>query len=528
MSRIAARTRRRQLLASTFAVLGAMVLLLWLLVLGKVPGVFALLVIAAKQLEAIALIAFWMVIGGLLHGRQAKRLYAPIIAGGTLGRILGSFASGAIGRTFGIPALLPVAAVALALASLLAAQMRSVAPARVTRMRSRQPDAPPPVALGKFAPLWRESRLFRLLALSALLGGTLGPMLYFQFSYIVDLATRGSNGEMRLLELYAHLRGFINVGVLAMQLVGTSRIFRHIGVPFASTLSPVVYLLGFFGMSTRLDLPSGIGAVGGTNLQDHAIQDPAQQILITLFPERVRAVATSLIQGPVQRTGGAFGNLLVLAALWASTPASVGFTALPIAGMLARSGVHVVADLPHPLARGGDRRADARRRGAVAAGAGRCRYGACARSVTARSRSPTLSRRVCTRRRSSPGACGDSPGARRPQRARSEPSIAGRSASPPHRAEPERARPRRRGGSSARALAHRRRFTEARRAGPLDRGVCASRSIIARRDARRARALAAADRSGAGRPARRPRPSAPCRPATRRERRFGFHPGNRP
>ena len=333
MSRIVGRTRRRQLLASTFAVLGVMVVLLWLLVLGKVPGVFALLVIAAKQLDAIALITFWMVIGGLLHGRQAKRLYAPIIAGGTLGRILGSFASGIIGKQFGIPALLPVAAVALALAGVLAAQMRSVAPARVTRMRGRQADAPPPMALGKFAPLWRESRLFRLLALSALLGGTLGPMLYFQFSYIVDLATRGSNGEMRLLELYAHLRGFINVGVLAMQLIGTPRIFRHIGVPFASTLSPLVYLLGFFGMSTRLDLPSGIGAMGGTNLQDHAIQDPAQQILITLFPERVRAVATSLIQGPVQRTGGAVGNLLVLAALWASTPASVGFTALPVAAL---------------------------------------------------------------------------------------------------------------------------------------------------------------------------------------------------
>jgi hypothetical protein len=33
-------------------------------------------------------------LGGLLHARQAKWLYAPIVAGGTLGEIAGSFASG--------------------------------------------------------------------------------------------------------------------------------------------------------------------------------------------------------------------------------------------------------------------------------------------------------------------------------------------------------------------------------------------------------------------------------------------------
>src|SRR5262249_37762849 len=163
--------------------------------------------------------------------------------------------------------------------------------------------------------------------MSSLLGGILAPMLYFQFSYIVDVATRGSNGEMRLLDLYAKIRGFINLGVLGMQLIGTSRVFRRIGVPLASTLSPLVYLLGFLGVSTRLDLPSGIGAVGSANLQDHAIQEPAQKILATLFPERVRAAATSLVEGPVQRAGGSLGNILVLCGLAIANPAAVGFAA---------------------------------------------------------------------------------------------------------------------------------------------------------------------------------------------------------
>ena len=333
VSRIAARRAHRRVLAATFAGLGGMVAVLWLLVLGHVRPVFVLLVIASKQLDAIALIVFWTVLGGLLHGRQAKRLYAPMIAGGTLGRIVGSFASGFIGSALGIPALLPVAAIAIGLASLLAARVYATVPAHVTRMTARRPAAEPAAGLARFSQLWRESRLFQLLAFGALFAGTLGPMLYFQFSYIVDAATHGANGEMRLLDVYAKVRGFINVGVLSMQLVGTPRIFRRIGVPLAATLSPLVYLMGFFGVSTRLDLPSGIGAVGTTNLQDHAIQEPAQRILVTLLPERVRAAATSLVEGPIQRMGGALGNILVLCALAVSTPAWVGFVALPIAGL---------------------------------------------------------------------------------------------------------------------------------------------------------------------------------------------------
>lgn len=333
MSMLATRVRGRRLLAGTFAALGAIVLCLWLMLLAESRPVFVLLVIASKQLDAIALIAFWIVLGNLVHGRQAKRIYAPIIAGGTLGEILGSFSSGFIGNSLGVAALLPVSAGAILLACLLTTAMHAVAPARVTRGALPQRPEGRPRSLGMLRPLWRESRLFRLLAIGALLGGTLGPMLYFQFSYIVDMATRGSNGEIRLLDLYAKLRGAINLGVLGMQLVGTSRVFRRIGVPLASTISPLVYLLGFFGLSTRLDLPSGIGAMGGTNLQDHAIQEPAQRVLATLFPERVRPAATSLLVGPIQRTGGALGNVLVLGTLAVGTAATVGLVALPLAAI---------------------------------------------------------------------------------------------------------------------------------------------------------------------------------------------------
>jgi len=239
VARMAAGREQLPLLARVCFLLAAALLPLWLLALADVRSVFVLLVLISKQVESIAVLVFWVALGGLLHARQAKRLYAPIIGGGTLGEIVGSFASGYLGHTFGIVSLLPLAAATLALAGVLALRARALVPVPLARTR-RGAAAETPSALALLVPLWRDSRLFRILAISALLCGALGPMLYFQFSYVADLATQGSNAELRLLWLYAVFRGGLNVAVLALQLLGTSRLFRRIGVPLASTLSPLI------------------------------------------------------------------------------------------------------------------------------------------------------------------------------------------------------------------------------------------------------------------------------------------------
>ena len=332
VARIAARTPPVRLVRRTFIVLGALLLPVWLLVLADLRSAFVVLVVAAKQFESIALMVFWVALGGLLHGRQAKRLYAPIVAGGTLGELVGSFASGAIGNRFGIATLIPVGATAFGIAALLAVPLGSPTPVSLAPTGRPAPAARQARAIvHTVRPLWRGNRLFQLLAVSALLSGILGPVLYFQFSYVADLATQGTGGEQRLLDLYAWFRGYLNIAVLALQLVGTAWLFRRVGVPLASTLSPLVYVLGFLGFGLHLGLPAAILAMAGASLQDHAIYDPAHKMLVTLFPERVRPAATTLIEGPVRRAGGTLGNAVVLGVLALGTPASVALVGLPIA-----------------------------------------------------------------------------------------------------------------------------------------------------------------------------------------------------
>jgi hypothetical protein len=333
VGRVAARSNRPRLLPRIFFGLSLLLLPLWYLVRADAISAFVLLVLASKQFQSIALLAFWLAIGDLLDGRQAKRLFAPMMGGYTLGSIVGSFASDPISRAIGIDALLPVAAAAFALSGLLTLPLERILPRGLDRGSSSHPKRNPSASRGtatdvSFRGLWSESQLFRLLFVGAAASGLLGPMLYFQFQFVADQAATGEQG---LLTLFAQFRGWINVGVLATQVMVTANLYKRIGIPLSVLLSPVVYLVGFCGMSIRLNLMAGVGAFAGTKLQDSAVYDPAMRILFNLFPERERSRATGLLEGPVKRAGGAIGNILSLAAVHFASAIAVGYVAIPIA-----------------------------------------------------------------------------------------------------------------------------------------------------------------------------------------------------
>jgi len=103
---IASRADRLRLLPHALVGLALSLIPLWFFVLEDMKSAFVLLVIASKQLPSIGLLVFWLALADLLHGRQAKRLFAPLMAGMTLGTILGSFASYPLSRMIGIAGLL--------------------------------------------------------------------------------------------------------------------------------------------------------------------------------------------------------------------------------------------------------------------------------------------------------------------------------------------------------------------------------------------------------------------------------------
>jgi len=333
VGRIAARSNRPRLVPRVMFCVALLLLPLWYLVSIDAISSFLLLVLASKQFESIALLAFWLAMGDLLDGRQAKRLFAPMMAGYTFGTIVGSLASGPIGGRLGTEALLPVGTAAFVLSGLLTLSMERMRPTGLDRGVSSAVGSPNSASRSaESAPslrgLWSESKLFRLLFIATAASGVVGPMLYVQFQFVADQA---STGEAALVALYSDIRFWIGCVVLATQFIVTTNLFKRIGIPLSMALSPLIYLIGFCGMSIRLNLAAGVGALAGTKLQDNAIYDPAMRILFNLFPERDRSRATGLLEGPVKRAGGALGNILSLAAMYFASAIAVGYVAIPIA-----------------------------------------------------------------------------------------------------------------------------------------------------------------------------------------------------
>jgi hypothetical protein len=376
----AARAQRLYLLPRVLVGLAITILPLWLLIATSndapddpsqgLKSVYAFLVIASKQVQSIALLVFWAAMNDLVDGQQAKRVFAPLLSGWTLGNILGSFASEPLAEAFGVPTLVPISSLALVAAAVTTYPLRRGETSglqqsglrrmlEAVRAPERESESEEEHTPASVVTLWRESRLFRLLLVTVLLSGMLGPMLYFQFQWVAHQATTGSEESLKkLIALYAAFRGWVNLGVLVAQLTFASSLYRWIGIPLSVALSPIVYLLGFAGLSLRLALPMGIAAMSATKLQDNAVFDPASRVLYNLFPDQHRSRAGSFLDGPVKRGAGALGNLVIIAALAGASQSWVGYSGMGLAALWMLASLVLWREYPRLLLA-----ATARRRG---------------------------------------------------------------------------------------------------------------------------------------------------------------------
>jgi hypothetical protein len=305
----------------------------WMLDAWRTPGLFVALLLLSRQLLVLSLLVFWVALGDLLTGRRAKRLFAPLASALSLGAIAGSFASNPVARLVGVDGLLLVCAMLLVGAAGAGLQLRAACPRRFERgvAAPREPGE----AGGRVpaARIWRQSPLFRLLLAPLLFGGLLSSVLYFEFSYIADAATTGPDAEERLLALFAKFRGWLNVAVLFTQLWLSARLYRRVGLPLSLVVWPASCLLGFGWLGIQPGLLAGISAFGAGRFAEIGVGSAALRVLFNLFPESLRPQATALLQGPVERLGGALGNAAVLLALALGTVHAIAYAAIPVAAV---------------------------------------------------------------------------------------------------------------------------------------------------------------------------------------------------
>jgi hypothetical protein len=294
------------------------------------PLILGGFVIVARQIQALSGLVFWLAMVTLVPPRRAKQLFAPLAAGVTLGGIFGSFGSGPLARIVGVEGLIALCSLMLIGSAVASRQLRDSGTRQLGSALASRPHAQVSSETTIFE-LVRTSRLFRLMGIAMLCGGALSPILYFEFTTVLDAATQGADGEQRLLDFYSQFRGWVNIAMLVSQLWLSAALYKRIGLPLSMALWPAAYLLGFTWLGLEFVLVAAFASFGAARVSEDGIADSAARVLYNLFPDSTRARAPGLLAGPVYRFGGVLGNGFVLTALGAGSVAWIGWAALPVA-----------------------------------------------------------------------------------------------------------------------------------------------------------------------------------------------------
>jgi AAA family ATP:ADP antiporter len=279
----------------------------------------------------LSIAQFWTFAGLIFTPRQAKRLYGIFSAGGSLGGILGGFASGWVvklftesGELFGLMGALFAGAFGVVwLASNEPSELRAAAPATISARRETKASEQS-TALGAI----RASGYLQLIAAAIFVSTVVSTLIDFQFKAAAKAAYTSQD------ELAAFFGSFYASGAviaLLIQLLVTRRLLTDFGLFSSLLLLPVTLFAGSLGI---LVWP-GLLSAGATRMTDTVLRSSVNQsgmeILYLPLSVTVKKSVKTFLDVVLQRLGdGAAGLIVLFYALYMmrSEPASLAYFAL--------------------------------------------------------------------------------------------------------------------------------------------------------------------------------------------------------
>jgi ATP:ADP antiporter, AAA family len=339
-----ARFRRLQFITGTYAFFGASLL-----------GFYALLVFAPAAVGAttgqvfyvwfsvfnlFTTMVFWALMADRFSVEQAKRFFALIAVGGTLGAIAGPALAATLARPLGTAALLLIAVGFLALAVVLA-----WAVVRTRTERRDDPDAPPAVdereVIGGSA--WEGFRaVFRSRYLMGIAGFIVVMTIMATFIYFTRLqmvAALGDDLDLRTT-WFARIDLITQVTTLVLQAVVAGHLMKRFGVHIVLMLLPLTAVLGFLGLAIVGSFAVLIAFEAAFRAVQRALTRPARETLFTVVSREDKYKSKAFIDTFIYRGGDVIGaqvdGLLVRLGFGLAGLASV---AIPLAFVWAALGL---------------------------------------------------------------------------------------------------------------------------------------------------------------------------------------------
>ncbi|WP_288405397.1 MFS transporter [uncultured Pseudomonas sp.] len=248
----------------------------------------------------------WSLMADVFDGAQARRLFAFIAAGASVGGLLGPVLAAALAPLIGEAGLALLAAALLLLALRLKAYLMGW---RETRGAGR-PGAPPtesprrPVAGNPFSGLTRVLASPYLLAVSAfvILLATVSTFLYFEQARLV---AELFPDRARQVQVFGLLDFVVQAGALASQVLITGRLAQRLGVRVLLAGVPLLMCIGFLGLALLPTFAMLAGLMIVRRIGEYAFIRPGREMLFAPLDAETQYKAKNFIDTVVYRAGDA-------------------------------------------------------------------------------------------------------------------------------------------------------------------------------------------------------------------------------
>lgn len=281
----------------------------------------------------------WSLMADVFDSEQAKRLFAFIAAGASVGGLVGPALSAGLVSTLGQSGLILLAAVLLAVAlSLKQVLMRWREQGGAGRAGSVQAESPRrPVPGNPFSGLMRVLSSPYLLGIAAfvILLATASTFLYFEQARLVAELFPDRAAQVRVFGVIDFV---VQAGALLSQLFITGRIARRMGVRVLLACVPLLVCVGFIGLALMPTFAMLAALMIVRRIGEYAFVRPGREMLFAPLDAESKYKAKNFIDTVVYRAGDAMSgwlkSLLDMLAQGAWLVAVVGAACAALWGLL--------------------------------------------------------------------------------------------------------------------------------------------------------------------------------------------------
>jgi len=271
---------------------------------------------------------FWSFMADIFRPGQAQRLFGFIMAGGSLGAIIGPRLTAGIAGAAGTAGVMTISLACLSLATLLAVIL-----GRYQRSGTHSPEAPIGGSVWEGAHRVFRSRYLLYACLLMLLHNLTSTFLYNGLAVLVDERITGFDQRTAF---FGYVDYFVQIIAFILQFFITSRLVRSLGM--ARTLASIPLLLagGFVILGGAVGLVLFAAVQVAQRSMNYGILGPAKEMLFTVVDRETKYKCKNFIDTAVYRGSDVTASWIFKGLTsWGLSIAQISSIYIPVMGLWA-------------------------------------------------------------------------------------------------------------------------------------------------------------------------------------------------